>query len=130
MILIRCYYLVSKNEDHQIANFDKKISARLLSSDKSSTLHEMDKSPGGYWWCHLSFKQKTVHFTTLSYKPTTATALLFSCYSCCSCYRCRLVKAGAGDLQFLIDLKIPNFDLIWLFSKSQCSFQNSRFDDI
>ena len=43
---------------------------------------------------------------------------------------CCLVKAGAGDLLFLIDLKIPLFDLIWLFSKSQCSYQNLLFDNV
>ena len=58
-------------------------------------------------------------FTALSYMPH----LLFRCYSCC------LVKAGVGDLLFLIDLKIPLFYLIWLFSKSRRSYQNLRFDD-
>ena len=31
---------------------------------------------------------------------------------------------------FLIDLKIPLFDLKWLFSQSQCFYQNSQFDDV
>ena len=41
------------------------------------------------------------------------------------------VKSGSRWLIFfLIDLKIPIFDLKWLFSQSRCSYQISQFGDV
>ena len=78
-------------------------------------------------------KNKLPALASHSYEPGNYTFafivyyLLLSCYSCNSCC---LVKATAGDSLFLIDLKIPLFYLLCLFSKSQCSYQNLQFNDV